>query len=48
MIAPSARMMLLEPPYAGKRLRKLRFLMTDNTKISENVSCWPVCSRVHE
>jgi hypothetical protein len=30
MIAPSARMMLLEPPYAGKRLRKLRFLMTDN------------------
>jgi hypothetical protein len=32
MIAPSARMMLLDPPYAGKRLRKLRFLMTDNKR----------------
>jgi len=30
MIAPSARMMLLaRAPYAGQRLRKLRFLMTD-------------------
>jgi len=33
MIAPSARMMLLVPLYAGERLRKLRFRMTDNT-------CW--------
>jgi hypothetical protein len=31
MIAPSARMMLLGAPYAGQRLRKLRFLMADNT-----------------
>jgi hypothetical protein len=31
MIAPSARMMSLEPPNVGKKLRKLRFLMTDNT-----------------
>jgi hypothetical protein len=30
MIAPSARMMLLVPLYTGERLRKLRFLMTDN------------------
>jgi len=30
MIAPSARMMLLGAPYAGQRLRKLRFLTTDN------------------
>jgi len=31
MIAPSARMMLLGAPYAGQRLRKLRFLTTDNS-----------------
>jgi hypothetical protein len=31
MIAPSAQTMLLGAPYAGQRLRKLRFLMTDNT-----------------
>jgi hypothetical protein len=31
MIAPSARMMSLVPLYAGERLRKLRFLMTDNS-----------------
>jgi hypothetical protein len=30
MSAPSARMMSLAPSYAGERLRKLRFLMTDN------------------
>jgi hypothetical protein len=31
MIAPSARMMSLGVFYTGRRLRKLRFLMTDNT-----------------
>jgi len=34
MIAPSARMMLLGAPYAGQRLRKLRFLTTDNKRLT--------------
>ena len=34
MIAPSARMMSPGASYAGQRLRKLRFLMTDNMQDS--------------
>jgi hypothetical protein len=32
MSAPSARDDVVAAPYTGKRLRKLRFLMTDNMK----------------
>jgi hypothetical protein len=32
MIAPSAQMMSLGVSHTGKRLRKLRFLMTDNNR----------------
>ncbi len=38
MIAPSAWMMLLGAPYAGQRLRKLRFLMTDNSLVAPLLS----------
>jgi hypothetical protein len=45
MIAPSAQMMSLGPLYNRQKLRKLRFLMTDNIwedvglQIHRNVQC---------
>jgi hypothetical protein len=50
MIAPSAQTMLLGAPYAGQRLRKLRFLMTDNI-LSMNAVYHPeplrTCTPIH-
>jgi len=44
MIAPSARMMLLGP-YNRQKLRKLRFLMTDNSSI--DAARTPPCGTTH-
>jgi hypothetical protein len=41
MIALSARMMSLGVFYTGQRLRKLRFLMTDNRRHVPNPCCSP-------